>query len=243
VGMGEICPPDHHGDDEPGNGGGHRFRRPFRLGHAPRHGDDRLAEDDDREEAVALGDVTDIERSLDRGAHGHPWGHQIDRQRGDPHPWLDLLRQRERHEPDHRRETKTRRVADGERMAPRVEPGRAQKEADDDGVEGDEGQDQSARVAMARRLDLGRHGQHGQHGRKCAEAIECSPFGEAGGVPGVLHPGPPDRDEECCEERDALDGGFVVQGVRDGADGDDEAEIEEELKPRGSPLRDGRGPW
>jgi hypothetical protein len=34
-----------------------------------------------------------------------------------------------------------------------------------------------------------------------------------------------------------------VQGVRDSADGDDEAKIEEELEPRGSPLRDGRGPW
>ena len=98
-------------------------------------------------------------------------------------------------------------------------------------MEDDEGQNEPAWVTMARRSDLGRHSQHGQHRRKRAEAVECSALGEAGGVPGVFHPGPPDRNEERGEQRDAFDRRLIVQNVRDGADGDDEAEVEEELEP------------
>src|SRR5215211_6093240 len=67
VGVSKICPPDHHGDSEPGHSSGHRPRRPLLLGHAARDGDDRLATEDEREASVALGDMTDIECSLGNG--------------------------------------------------------------------------------------------------------------------------------------------------------------------------------
>jgi hypothetical protein len=122
-----------------------------------------------------------------------------------------------------------------------IEPVRAQKERHDDGMEGDEGQDDFLWIVMARRLDLGRHGQHGQHCRERTEAIELACLGEAGRVPGVLYLRPPDRNEERDEQRAPCDRRFVVQGVRDGADRDDEAEIEEELEPRSPSLWFGQG--
>jgi hypothetical protein len=52
----------------------------------------------------------------------------------------------------------------------------------------------------------------------------------------VLHPGPPDRNEEYGKQRDTLGRGLVVQIVRDDADGDDEAKVEEELESGNSTL-------
>jgi hypothetical protein len=75
----------------------------------------------------------------------------------------------------------------------------------------------------------GCHGEHRQHRREGAKAIERPSLRKAGGVPGVPHPRPPDRDEERGKQCHPRDRRIAVQRVRNRADSHDKTEIEEEL--------------
>ena len=99
----------------------------------------------------------------------------------------------------------------------------------------------TAWIAMARRPDLGRHSQHGQHRRERAEAVERPALGKL-----VAYQAYSIQDHQTGMKSAANSAipsivGSSCRVCSDGADGDDEAEIEEELEPRGPALWFGHG--
>src|SRR5262249_16330198 len=100
----EVPPADQEGYAHAQDRGERRLRRPVLLALQPWHErDDRLAEQNQREQAEALGKMRRIRWRLDAVRHGDPRRPEIDCERGRPHPQARRYRHQRGRQPEHGR--------------------------------------------------------------------------------------------------------------------------------------------
>jgi hypothetical protein len=194
-------------------------------------GDDGLAEHDQREEAVALGDVARVvgEHGQRRGGE-HRRCHQ-DQHRRDPDDGTQRLADRERHQPDRGAGGVADRVARAEAASGRNEDPGARIERREQCEEGGIRDHERRRVAVRRARHADGDRADAGHRREQREAVGRVVGVERARVPGEAPPDPPDGHEQPGEDREPGQRVIVVQLIGERGDRGDQHEVEEELEP------------
>ena len=198
--------------------------------------DHRLAQHDQREQAVALGDVGGVEGLAlvgDDGQRRRPHQHH---HAGRPEQVAARLGHRRRCQPDGAAQRVAGGVAAGEAAPALGVAAGAQEEGGQQQLQRRVGDRELARSAGRDRVHAGGHGDHQAHRGEPRDAEHGVVVVERRGVPGVAHPGPPDRDEQAAEAGDPAPGRVVVEVGGERGDGGDEAQVEEQLEPARVPF-------
>ena len=200
-------------------------------------GHDRLAEDDQREEAEALGEVARMQgrRLEDRARGGHRRA-QLDDHRDPPQHVAGRAGEGQRGQPHEQGEREALQVAPEQRGRLGRGSPRAFVEAEEDQPHGGVGEDEARRVAGRGEVDVDGQRRHGEHRRQHRHAEDGVVGVEAVGVDGEADPRPPHGHEQSRAAQGARQRRVVMQQVAELGDRDDEHEVEEQFRPRRVPL-------
>ena len=225
----EVGPPERRGEEDAEHGGG-ADPEVEGAGGADPDRDDRLAEGDDDDQAVALGEVAGDELPA-LGAEEVGTGHvEEDRQRPE-RPLGEAVEERGDDE-----EADRDRGAGGEadhRAAQVVVVGAGEPEEGDVGGAEDADREGEGEAEVAEGLlDAERDDQHRRHRREDDQADRALLGVDDAGQPGVADPGPPEHAEDQQALRQSRPGLVVGHQRRALGDREDEDEVEEELQRR-----------
>ena len=194
-------------------------------------GDDGLAERDQDDQAVTLGEMLRRDSpSFSETEHG--WTQVIDRKCQDPHPNAHIAA-------DEGGSDKKRGADKFRRRDPEQRPAQVGVIAADSGVEDDveyadskkaDTEDQSVLTESGRyrQRDTEQHRHRGQHREPDAAFVDV----DRARQPGVAGPGPPDRSEHKQATKNSVPGRVMNQETRDLRDREDEDEVEKEFERR-----------
>jgi hypothetical protein len=261
----EVQPPQGQDDEQPahcqqGQVGAEATRRPSLRGHhgvtggaalggLREHdldrlhaGEDDLTQHDDREQAVALGDVVGVERRRSPtllGDDGHRQLGEDEQAEGrveDP-----VAVEGQPADPERLHDGDPDGVGQGGGAVRGVTAGDPQPQRHHrqphHGIPGHHGH----RLTVVEQVGHpGREKQRAAHDGEGEQPVDHVVAVVRGGEPGVVHPRPPDREEHQDEAEDGVvvgGGQPVVQLGRGAGDGHDEDEVEEQLERRGDAVR------
>ncbi len=208
--------------------------------HADAGGEDGLAQHDDREQAVALGDVVGVPRGA-TGALGPQRHRQLSRHQHEERGHAHALGQRQPGDPEDLEDADSHGVAPGARPPVGMRRGRPQPQPHHRHPHHHvAGHDHPEVAAVEDPGNAGGHDQHPGHEHQHGQAVG----GVVGVVgrrePGEVHPRPPDPEEHegVGDEgiADVAPDQPVVEAARGLGDGHHEGEVEEQLQRGGRPV-------
>jgi hypothetical protein len=228
----EVDPPDRRRRQEAAGRDDGRDVLPADAGDADDDGEDRLSEDDDREQAEPLGQMLRVDGRLRNEAPAEEGRTQLECEREAPEPVAGRLRDREGEEPDGDCRRERREVENGERPGRLDVADRARIEQEEHDADADVGDGEGGRAARESLGDVGRQGSDREHGEEGEQAVDEIVGVEAVPVEREPRPRPPHGDEEGEKAEESTQGEVVAQRRPQLGDRDHEDEVEEKLEPR-----------
>ena len=243
----EVRPPEGGGDDDSEDRGRDPGGVEWQAFRADPDGDDRLSDGDDHDQPVALHEVLRRDPPATHAGHDEP--QVVDRQCGGPDGHLyGAVQEPGDHQQGRADEGARQDPHDGaEELWIAAAGERVEDEMEGAHDEVRDAEDNPIRLEGVRRgqRDDEHRGHRSEHGDSDSALLRVQRVGE----PGVCRPRPPEDAEEEEAAQQAIPRRVVGEEAGDLGDGEDEDEIEEELKRRHSLLGLGLsvphhgGPW